>query len=190
MGKQDQPPPLADPDAYLEQHLSNELHWLLRAANEWTVQNDLKLGVDGYHVQVYAMDSAFLHARTLFEFLTGTRTKRNYFTVDQFGLTRPLKSGLYDNGWKSALHEYLMHAQARDDPQPLIASDGTSKHLKFMAPDFAAEVIRLWGEFVKELRELGSHHRADAAETVLNEARAQAAPVLTSKMAMRLRRGS
>jgi len=89
---------MADPDGYLRDHLANELHWLLRAANEWTVQHDLNLGIDGYHVQVYAMDSAFLHARTLFEFFTQP-TGRNYYGVDQFGITPPLDSPLYQSGW-------------------------------------------------------------------------------------------
>jgi hypothetical protein len=54
---------------YIEQHLFNELRWLLAAATEWSIQNQLNLGMVGYDVQVYAMDSAFLHARALFEFV-------------------------------------------------------------------------------------------------------------------------
>jgi hypothetical protein len=51
-------------EEYIKLHLRNELCWLLRAATEWHVQDQLNLGIDGYNIQVYAMDSAFLHARS------------------------------------------------------------------------------------------------------------------------------
>ena len=175
-------PPLSDPDRYLEQHLANELHWLLRAANEWIVQDRLRLSIDGYHCQVYAMDSAFLHARTLFEFFTSSQTGSNYYTVDQFGLMA-LDSPPYRTGWKSGLHEYLMHAQERENQRPLTDVKGTEKLLKMMAPDFAAEIVRVWEEFVDGLRSAGRDATADLAASILLEAQEQAARVLTSKMA-------
>ena len=189
MGPRKQPhrqklPPLNDPDGYLEQHLANELHWLLRAANEWVVQDGLGLAIDGYHCQVYAMDSAFLHARTLFEFFTSDETRSNYYTVDQFGLTK-LDSPLYRAGWKSGLHEYLMHAQRREGQQPLTDANGTQKALKTMAPDFAAEIVRLWQVFVDDLRAAGRDATAAAAASILVLAQEQAGLVLTSKMAAR-----
>lgn len=61
-------------EEYIELHLFNELRWLLGAATEWSIQDQLKLEKVGYNVQVYAMDSAVLHARALFEFWCNRRT--------------------------------------------------------------------------------------------------------------------
>ncbi len=176
---------MADADDYLERHLANELHWLLRATYEWKVQADRRFGINGYHVQVYTMDSAFLHARVLFEFFTKERTGSNYYAaVDQFGLPAALVSVSYKQ-WQRPLHAHLMHAQPRDRTPPLTALDGTKKDLSEMAPDFAAEIERLWGEFAAELRTAGKLATADIADRVLVEARDQAVPVLTNEMATR-----
>jgi hypothetical protein len=135
---------------YLEQHLNNELQWLLRAASEWHVQHELKLEIKGYSVQVYAMDSAFLHARTLFEFFTKP-TGRNYYGSDVFQVAT-LSSALYTDDWVEILHAYLMHAQDRSSPRQLEGFDGsTTKDLNEMPVDFAKEVVRLWREFIKLL---------------------------------------
>jgi hypothetical protein len=179
-------PPLSslpDPDQCLRQHLANEVHWLLRAANEWLVQDQMNLEIDGYHVQVYAMDSAFLHARTLFEFLT-QKTGPNNYGVDQFKIS-PLQSDLYATGWKPALHAYVMHAQPRDSPQQLQALDGSLKDLNAMPRDFAREIERLWIAFADQLRDSGNTVTADCVEAVLTEARAQAEAVLNNEMATR-----
>lgn len=61
---------VAQLEHYLEEHLTKELAWLLRAATEWHAQHCMNLGIDGYSMQVYALDSTVLHARTLFEFFT------------------------------------------------------------------------------------------------------------------------
>lgn len=175
--------PLADPDEYLREHVANELHWLLRASNEWVVQDQLRFGISGYHVQVYAMDSAFLHARTLFEFLT-QRTGRNHYGVDELGIS-PIESKVYASEWSDALHEYVMHAKGRSAQRELHALDGTVKDLKTMPPDFAQEVERLWVLFANRLREDGQSARADAVEEILRDARQQAEAVLTNVMAVR-----
>lgn len=156
-------PPMTyiDLDYYLKNHLSNEIYWLLRAATEWYAQKELNLAVDGYHVQVYSMDSTFLHARTLFEFFT-KKTGVNYYGYSEYKIPpNKLVSSLYTSnltsnpiniGWDGPLHSFIMHAQDRSTPSKLKSYDGLSmKDLNEMPVDFAKEVVRLWRDFVKEL---------------------------------------
>lgn len=73
---------VAQLEHYLEEHLTKELAWLLRAATEWHAQHCMNLGIDGYSMQVYALDSTVLHARTLFEFFTqNTSVGQNAITT-------------------------------------------------------------------------------------------------------------
>jgi hypothetical protein len=144
-------PPLdnqAKKTEYIEDHLFNELRWMLAAATEWSIQEQLGLGIDGYHGQVYAMDSAFLHARTLFEFFLN-KTGKNYYGYDQF-LKTGLKSDKYGK-WAMPLHRHVMHAQTRSQPEQLESLSGEMKDLNKMPVDFACEVLRLWKEFEEGL---------------------------------------
>lgn len=172
---------------YLEQHLGNELQWTLRAATEWHVQNSLKLCVGGYEVQVFAMDSTFLHARTLFEFLT-QRSTSNHYGCDAFGL-EPLPSDLYQNDWKQPLHAYMMHAQDRSMPRQLKSFDSSgNKHLNQMPVDFGREIVRLWKEFANAMRassEPGIAGLAPTAENLLRDAVNNAAKVARSAIAVK-----
>lgn len=170
---------------YLEQHLNNELQWLLRAASEWHVQDELKLKIVGYGVQVYAMDSAFLHARTLFEFFTKP-TGQNYYGSNAFHVAT-LSSPLYTGDWVEVLHAYLMHAQNRSNPRQLRSFGGsTTEDLNKMPVDFAKEVVRLWREFIKLLKastDTNIQALAIPASDSLKGAIANAAHVLNSPMA-------
>src|SRR5258707_8346556 len=98
-------------EEYIKLHLFNELRWLLGAATEWSLQDQLKLEKVGYNVQVYAMDSAFLHARALFEFFVQQPTKNHVSSSGFLGTV--LNSSSYENDWKRPLHTFLMHAQDR-----------------------------------------------------------------------------
>jgi hypothetical protein len=147
-------PPLDTPAKrakYLKEHLFNELRWMLAAATEWNIQK-VQLGVEigGYHVDVFAMDSACLHARTLFEFFLN-KTKGNYYGHDQF-LKAELKSDNYTKDWSGPLHSHLMHAQDRSRPRQLQTPDGL-KDLNQMPVHFAKEVLRLWKEFEEALKQ-------------------------------------
>jgi len=168
-------PPLDHPGKmkYIGVHLFNELRWLLGAATEWSIQDQLKLKIVGYDMQVYCLDSAALHARTLFEFFVG-KTTDNYYGCDQFlGAGSVLKSDSYQD-WISPLHSYLMHAQDRSCPRSLNTTDGP-KDLKEMPVYFAREILRLWREFEEqignssdptdqELKTLAREKRKDAIE--------------------------
>lgn len=167
---------------YIALHLFNDLRWLLGAATEWSIQDRLDLGKVGYDVQVYAMDSAFLHARALFEFFV---KQKNHHSSSEF-LGTVLNSSSYENDWKRPLHTFLMHAGDRSRPAPLNSS-GVKKDLNRMPVDFALEILKLWKEFEEglgrssetgdqELRELARQKRKEAirgADCVLNSTVAQ-----------------
>jgi hypothetical protein len=137
-------------EEYIKLHLFNELRWLLGAAAEWSLQDQLKLRIVGYDVQVYAMDSAFLHARALFEFFVQPTNDNHYGSNEFLGLSTVLNSNSYVNEWRGPLHAFLMHAQDRSRPVSL-KSSGVEKDLNQMPVDFAREILKLWEEFEGEL---------------------------------------
>lgn len=179
---------------YLETHLSSEIHWLLRAATEWHAQTVLNLAVGGYHVQVYSMDSTFLHARALFEFFTKD-TSRNYYGYSEYKIPpNKLVSSLYTSnltsnpiniGWDGPLHSFIMHTQDRSTPSKLKSYDGLSmKDLNEMPVDFAKEVVRLWRDFVKELSLSGDasiQPLSTIADVILDDAIKTTANVLNNQ---------
>ena len=140
------------------------------------------LKIPGYEVQVYAMDSALMRARVLFEFFVGNEGERNYYHCRrQFGVT--LRSSYYTNDWSMPLHSHLMHAQDRSQPMKLQTPDGP-KDLNEMPVYFAKEILELWRQFEKELtaggdpqlKALGELARSkrkeaiDSAKAVVNSA--------------------
>jgi hypothetical protein len=176
-----------DPRAYLAKHLKNELWYLLCAATEWHVQDMIPdPGVGADYVQVYAMDSAALHARSLFEFFTQS-SRSNHLGLNLYGL-QPIPSERYGdrnsdpaNGcWSSPLHAFLMHLQDRSFTQQLKSSDGTSmKDLNKMPVDFANEAARLWRIFVARLTNQ-SDPLAPLAQSVLDDAIGESAKVVAN----------
>ncbi|MFZ0213621.1 MAG: hypothetical protein WBE20_08305 [Candidatus Acidiferrales bacterium] len=173
----------ADKKDYLEKHLFVELQWVLYAATEWSIQNRLQLQKDGYMVQNYAMDSAFLHARTLFEFFV-KQTNDNHYGVEEF-LPAKLTSKSYDD-WEGPLHSFLMHAQDRSKPGPLTTSSGQQKNLIQMPVEFANEILRLWQELEKQLGASSNqtdHQLRDLARSKREEAIENAKCVVNSCVA-------
>jgi hypothetical protein len=177
-----------DPRDVLDEHLYNDLQYLLCAATEWYVQhstgpegdhpNRSDKG-DGYYIQVYAMDSAILHARALLEFLTGRTDveNHNHLGVDFLGV-EPISSELYSHDWRDPMNRYLMHLNERPEGQFLWGfGDTEPKHLKYMPVDFAHEVVRLWWEFIKQLHDQDDPLE-DLARTKLDLAIGQAAKVV------------
>jgi hypothetical protein len=175
-------------EEYIREHLHYELRWLLAAATEWHIQRELQLEKDGYEVQVFAMDSAFVHARTLFEFFLKASGK-NYYGADEFlGPGFDLQSAYYNsNGaenppagtWVGPLHGFVMHAQNRSHPIPLDSLSSGKQDLNRMPVDFAHEVLRLWEDFEtklsqsndpggKQLSALAQDRRKDAIKCAAN----------------------
>jgi len=166
---------------YIRLHLFNELRWLLGAATEWSIQEQLNLKEVGYDIQVYAMDSTYLHARALFEFFVGPTTRNRYGCDAYLGPGSVLSSSSYDN-WSGPLHSFLLHAQDRSKPRPLDSSG--VKNLNEMPVDFAREILKLWAEFermlaksgvpeIRELMKLAREKRQEAikgAECVVHSA--------------------
>jgi hypothetical protein len=128
---------------------------LLRSATEWHSQYRMELEIGGYEVQVFTMDSAFLHARTLFEFFTRP-TQDFFYGYDAYGLTSKIKSVLYEKHWSGPLHARLMHAQDRSKPSDIrrFEPGQPKEHIKNMAVDFAKEIVRMWREFARALNEI------------------------------------
>jgi hypothetical protein len=136
---------------YLRAHLGNEIRYLLTAATEWHAQSVMELKEPGHEVQVYAMDSTFVHARSLFEFFTEKTTDFHY-GFDIYALDR-LRSLLYEKHWKAPLHSHLMHTQDRTATAklPSFEKDSPPKDLNAMPVDFGQEAVRLWREFTESL---------------------------------------
>jgi len=146
----------------------------------------MALDIDGYTVQVYAMDSAFLHARTLFEFFT-RKTQDYFYGHDEYGVTTKIKSSLYEKHWSSSLHARLMHTQDRSTSPDVKSFDPaeSKKHIKNMPVDLAMEVVRMWRKFACALQTLADEdmqrlgHRA---VEILDEAVVAAETVRTNKV--------
>lgn len=141
-------------------------------------------------MQVFAMDSTFLHTRTLFEFFTQETTVNHYgynaFRIDMkpAGALEVPTPYLTEN-WNEALHAYLMHAQDRTVPRKLTSFDRSKTNdIKNMPVDFAQEIVRLWREFTAQL---GMSTDPDIqkfeviAQNILNKAIEQTEDIYTRK---------
>jgi hypothetical protein len=137
-------------------HLLDGLAWLLRAAQEWQIQSELNLEVDGYATQVYAMDSVLLRARSLFEFFIGKG--ENYCHAQcLFGLSSQLPGPANFSQWKNEMHVGSLHLQDRSAGGQLVGHDGvTLKSLNQMPVDIAHGVLEVWASFENELSTIGS----------------------------------
>lgn len=128
-----------DPERYLRGHVYNEMRFCLVAATTWSacVRTREDHGVD--HLPVLAMDSAFLHARNLFEFWRGERG--NIRRV--FGSDGP-SSDLYvdqEEGLKKALHRKLLHMDPDREFEPAETADD---RLHLRVEEVAHEVLTCW----------------------------------------------
>ena len=178
-----------DPTDYLERHLYNDLRWLLCAAAEWHVQHTINPDdrIVGQHIKLYAMDSAALHARALFEFFTQS-TRPNHIGIDLYGLETISSPNYGDRRsnpalgcWSSPLHSHLMHLQDRTVGQRLKSFDGsTMKDLNRMPVDFGHEVVCLWREFIRRLQDQDKDKQlATLAQKALDDAIAASERVVT-----------
>jgi hypothetical protein len=169
-------------EEYISSHLFNELRWLLNAATEWSLQKQLKLEICGYDIQVYAMDSAVLHARALFEFFVQPANGNHYSSEQFFDTPSPLTSDSYSKNWKATLNRFLMHANDRSRPVPL-KSTGPDKDLNEMPVDFAREVLRLWVEFEGKLKASKDAELGELARKMREQAIKSADCVVNSSVA-------
>lgn len=128
----------AQKQLFIEQELYHELRCLLGSATVWQVFKNQGAGYD----VVVAEDSAFMHARTLFEFFTSDGKNKNNIRIAELG-ARKYRSNVYSK-WKSALNRHVMHLNyKRLEPSNL--KNGI--HLKDQVEVFAHEILKLWKQF-------------------------------------------
>jgi len=127
--------------AFIRNEICHELRCLLGAVTVWRAFSNAEAGFD----VVVAMDSAFVHARCLFEFFT-LKKSSNDVSVTEFGPTSPYQSTLYD-AWCEPLNRHVLHiAKGRMTPNNLIASG----HLNEQVEVFGEEVLSLWDRLIRD----------------------------------------
>jgi len=132
--------PEKEKQKFIKDDLYHELRCLLGAATIWQIFKDHN---EGFNV-VVAMDSAFVHARCLFNFFT--RKRRNDISITEFGQNSPYKSIIFDT-WEESLHRHVLHIKkARLKPTNL----KTGIHLNEQVENLAREILRLWEQFEKD----------------------------------------
>ena len=131
---------------YVEEDLYNELRWLLTAATHWAAYDELvdkksrrSSGDFSLHFKVFVMDSAFLHARALYEFLTATSTHNaDRLTWKDFGLAAGLISTKYLPDFIKDLHGRSMHLNKNRSANNPIKGD---------VVEVAQDILNLWDRF-------------------------------------------
>lgn len=168
-------------------HLFDGLTYLLQAAQEWQCQRDLRLELGGYQVKVYAMDSVFLRARSLFEFFTGKGRDNYCHARCLLGLPDQLTYSRYtrhpsgaNSSWKHVLHYGSIHIQDRDSPVQLGGYNGDFKDLNEMPVDFARGILDVWEDFENELKAAGDTQLHQMAQACKEQAKHDARNVFDS----------
>ena len=140
----------AELNNFIKDHLYNELLWLLCSAVSWHKVKTQGTKKFPPHFILYTRDSAFLHARSLYEFFTYTKERKDkgkYLVIwKDFGLEQRLESELYGT-WMVPLHHHVMHLENREESNNVV--DGI--HLKDMPLKFAKDIVQLWIEFSKKV---------------------------------------
>ena len=128
----------------IEKDLFNELRWLLCAATEWDAYKKLvetgKIDEPCHHLQVYTMDSVFLHARSLYEFFTATNIRQQRITWRDYGRDTGQTSEIY-NGLMEPLHGRVMH---------LDKGRANHKEVKGEVLTIAKDILQLWLNFSRK----------------------------------------
>ena len=128
----------------IEIDLLYELKYLLCAATEWEAQRILvgeppTIKEPCAHVKVYTMDSAFVHARCLYEFFTSTKPPGDKVNWQNFGQNAGQSSAKYDT-YRDALHLRSIH---------LGKNRASQDEIKNEVVNFATDVLDLWDFFSK-----------------------------------------
>jgi hypothetical protein len=140
---------------YIEKDLFSELKWLLCAAAQWDIHDKLigepprvaKIAEPCPHLKVYAMDSAFLHARSLYEFFTATDN----------AITKNEKRGLKRLTWRD--YSRSARQESARYKTVMIPLHGRVMHLdrdrtgyeeiKKEVVNLASDILDVWGRFSK-----------------------------------------
>jgi hypothetical protein len=154
----------------IEKDLLYELEYLLCAATEWEAQRVLvgeppAMEEPCHHLKVYSMDSAFAHARGLYEFFTTPEKtvlrneERNFnrLTWRDYSPNAVQQSNTYDR-FRVPLHGRVMH----------VCKDRSGYgEIKTEVVTLAADILDVWGRFSK-------HPDLKDYAALLDEARKQA----------------
>jgi hypothetical protein len=118
---------------YIRVHLYYELAMLLVAATTWREARDRDR--HPLYLREMAMDSAFLHARVLYEYLTKDQGWADRSPHPRQG------SDLWDK-YHGPLHWKLMHPGPH---RPYETHVGPGDDLMYRVEDFANDILRWWG---------------------------------------------
>jgi len=132
---------------YMEEDLFNELRWLLCAATQWDTYERI-IAEPCFHLNVYTMDSAFMHARSLYEFFTAPEEaiKRNEkrgekrLTWRDYSVMARQTSRKYEEFIKP-LHGRVMHLDKDRPGYDAVKSE---------VVNFAKDILELWDGFTKK----------------------------------------
>lgn len=158
---------------FIKDNLYHELRCLLGAVTIWQMLKQRKAGFD----VVVAEDSAFIHARNLFNFFTW-RGRYDVSVVD-FGLTNPYPSTLFD-AWREPLNRHVLHISGgRIAPTNIVAG----VHLKDQVENFAWEILSLWKQAENDtpptFAALFTKARERAVKDAENDASGRISPIFT-----------
>lgn len=156
-----------DLNDYIAVHLRYELKYLLVDATTWSaVRREEDRGPHAPHLVVMAMESAFVHTRVLYEFLTHDEgwSKKTPHERKQ--------SDLWDE-FKTPMHTKVLHPCAN---RPYVPTNTSADDLKDKVVDLALDVLRLWDEVAGDTAMVHVHDdmteaRRFAVEDALHSAR-------------------
>lgn len=117
----------------LEEDLYNELRWMLCSAATWTTCGNINVP----HLKVYSMDSCFLHARTLYEFLK--KRKKKYPNWSDYSSKSLIAD--WPKLYKQAINTRLMHLVRNRSDEPQIKDE---------VVNVAKATLQMWDEFWAE----------------------------------------
>lgn len=172
-----------DKKEFIEDHLYHELCSLLEAEAFWQVLKDSRAGCEVSLV----MESAFVHARSLFVFFAATKNDKenaNSIKMTDFGI-KMYKSSIYSTS-KEPLNRHLFHLnKKRLKPTNQNNSGNINEKVKI----FADEILRLWEMFEEEkglgeLRSVAQEARLRALKDAHNTSKGRIASILRSSQAL------
>jgi|SRR3989304_6424289 len=123
-----------------KEDLFYELRLLLGAAKLCQLADEVDLG----NTINYFKDSAYVHARNLYNFFTKAEPGSDG-SITQYAEC-VISSGLYPNPWKKYLNQYVMHIRNRSGSVAVV----NGKHINMMIQDFADDIKNLWQQWVNK----------------------------------------
>lgn len=120
--------------------LEYELRMLLGSARLWRLFREREIG----NPNNYFMDSAFVHARNLYNFFT-RKNKKYDGNIKAYG--EELFSSKQYNDWEEALNVYVLHIKSSRRESSNKVGD---LFLSDQVSNFADEIVTLWKDWIKK----------------------------------------